>query len=119
MPKVAIVADDLTGAFDAAAPFAARGLATRVAIAPAALARLGGPCDVIALSTASRHLAPGEAATAVAAACRALAPLAPVGMWLGVWCHKRVPEVWFFRVCYVLLFAAGAKQLYDGLSAQF
>lgn len=49
----------------------------------------------------------------------ALAPLAPVGMWLGVWCHKRVPEVWFFRVCYVLLFAAGVKQLFDGISAQF
>lgn len=49
----------------------------------------------------------------------ALAPLAPVGMWLGIWCHKRVPEEWFFRVCYVLLFAAGVKQLFDGLSAQF
>lgn len=32
--RVAIVADDLTGALDAAAPFAARGAQTRVVIAP-------------------------------------------------------------------------------------
>ncbi len=47
-----------------------------------------------------------------------LAPLAPVGVWLGLWAHRKVPEVWFFRVAYTLLFFAGLKQLVDGVSAQ-
>ncbi|MDJ0684959.1 MAG: sulfite exporter TauE/SafE family protein [Alphaproteobacteria bacterium] len=43
-----------------------------------------------------------------------LAPLAPVGIGLGVWLHKRIPEALFFRIIYVALFLVGAKLLYDG-----
>jgi len=48
-----------------------------------------------------------------------LVPLAPVGMWLGIWMHRVVPEGIFYRICYLLLFLAGLKLLYDGGSAFF
>ena len=80
--RVAIIADDLTGALDGAAPFAARGAATRVVIAleqvEAVLAAWAGDLpEVIAVNTESRHLAPTIAAARVTRAARALAPLAP------------------------------------------
>ena len=78
MLKVGLIADDLTGAFDAAAPFARRGLATRVACRADALATaLECPCDVLAVNTASRHIDGAAAAERVARVCRALAPLDP------------------------------------------
>ncbi len=43
-----------------------------------------------------------------------LAPLAPVGIWLGVKLHKLVPEATFYRIAYILLFATGLKLLWDG-----
>jgi hypothetical protein len=43
-----------------------------------------------------------------------LLPLAPLGMWLGIWMHRVVPEVIFYRICYLLLFAAGLKLLFEG-----
>ena len=46
-----------------------------------------------------------------------LLPLAPLGMWLGIWLHRIVPEALFYRICYLLLFLAGLKLLYDGVSA--
>ncbi|WP_395541215.1 four-carbon acid sugar kinase family protein [Neotabrizicola sp. sgz301269] len=67
-----IIADDLTGAFDAAAPFAGRGVAVAVALEPAALAdalveaRSGG-VEVLAVSTRSREIAADEASARVAA----------------------------------------------------
>lgn len=48
-----------------------------------------------------------------------LLPLAPVGMMLGIWLHRIVPEDVFYRVCYLLLFLAGLKLLYDGAAAYF
>ena len=48
----------------------------------------------------------------------ALLPLVPVGVFIGFWAHKRVPEKLFYRVIYIFLFAAGAKQLVDGVMAQ-
>jgi uncharacterized protein YgbK (DUF1537 family) len=70
--RVAIIADDLTGAMDTAAPFAARGFATRVFPEPdpdpAALA-----AEVAAVNTESRHLAADRAASLVAACTRRLA----------------------------------------------
>ena len=80
MTQVAIVADDLTGAFDAAAPFAARGLATEVATTPESLS---ADSDVVSLTTASRHLPSGDAQAAVKVGCAALARLAP-----AVWFKK-------------------------------
>ncbi|MDW5378101.1 four-carbon acid sugar kinase family protein [Halomonas sp. HP20-15] len=77
---VAIVADDLTGAMDAAAPFARRGARTGVVIAPEHLAEVIGRDDlpeVLAINTESRHLSASEAAARVAEACGALLPLAP------------------------------------------
>ena len=62
-PEVAIVADDLTGALDAAAPFAARGLSTRVAVRSAAAAPLS---EIVAVNAASRHLPAADAAEASA-----------------------------------------------------
>lgn len=43
-----------------------------------------------------------------------LAPLAPIGVLLGVWLHKRITHVWFYRLCYLFLFVVGLKLLYDG-----
>jgi len=44
-----------------------------------------------------------------------LAPLAPVGIGIGVWLHRRVSDIFFFRVVYVLLFAVGVKLVSDGI----
>jgi uncharacterized protein YgbK (DUF1537 family) len=74
MTQLAVIADDLTGALDAAAPFAARGLSTVVALGrdelPAALA---SGAEVIGVSTDSRELSPAAARQAVAD-CLALLP---------------------------------------------
>ncbi len=47
-----------------------------------------------------------------------LAPLAPVGIWLGVRAQRRIPKDPFYLVLYILLFLAGIKLLYDGASGQ-
>lgn len=44
-----------------------------------------------------------------------LCPLAPIGVLLGVWLHNRISPTWFYRLCYVFLFATGGKLLYDGV----
>lgn len=44
-----------------------------------------------------------------------LLPLVPVGMGLGIWLHKRVNDVFFYRVCYLFLFVTGCKLIYDGV----
>jgi D-threonate/D-erythronate kinase len=80
LTQVAIVADDLTGAFDAAAPFAARGLATEVATTPAALDMVAADTQVVSLTTASRHLVATDAAAAVRAGSAAMARLSPA-LW--------------------------------------
>jgi uncharacterized membrane protein YfcA len=46
-----------------------------------------------------------------------LAPLAPVGVYTGVWLHRRVSDSFFFRLMYVVLFVVGCKLLYDGVTA--
>ncbi|MFD1378452.1 four-carbon acid sugar kinase family protein [Fodinicurvata halophila] len=64
--RVAIVADDLTGALDAAAPFATRGLHTLVAATPDALdLALAEKPEVLAVNTVSRHASPQAAAARV------------------------------------------------------
>jgi uncharacterized protein YgbK (DUF1537 family) len=77
--RVAIVADDLTGALDASAPFAARGLRCHVATNPrgiaAALARGG---DVVCVNTASREKSASQAQAIVQHAASVLALSAPV-----------------------------------------
>ncbi len=44
------------------------------------------------------------------------APLAPLGIWMGVWLHRRVPEAPFYRITYALLFATGVKLVYDAIA---
>jgi uncharacterized membrane protein YfcA len=43
-----------------------------------------------------------------------LLPLAPLGAWLGLWAHGKVQEGGFYRLSYLLLFATGARLIYDG-----
>jgi len=45
-----------------------------------------------------------------------LSPLIPIGTWLGVKLHHRIPERPFYIVCYGLLTLMGAKLLYDGFA---
>jgi uncharacterized membrane protein YfcA len=45
-----------------------------------------------------------------------LAPLAPIGIMLGVWLVKRVNPKVFYALCYTFLFITGCKLLYDGAS---
>lgn len=44
-----------------------------------------------------------------------LAPLAPVGVWLGVKLHDRVNESLFYALCYFFLLVTGVKLLVDGI----
>ncbi len=46
----------------------------------------------------------------------ALAILAPVGVLIGAWLHKRVTDRFFFSFVYVLLFAVGLKLIVDGVT---
>lgn len=45
-----------------------------------------------------------------------LAPIAPIGVGLGVWLHKRVSDRIFFHFVYTMLFVVGLKLIYDGIS---
>ena len=56
------------------------------------------------------QLNPGNLSTSLL-----FAPLAPLGVWLGIWLHKRVSERAFFRVSYLLLFITGAKLIADAV----
>ena len=44
-----------------------------------------------------------------------LLPLAPLGVWLGVWLTRRIRPRWFYLVAYTGMFATGSKLLWDGL----
>jgi uncharacterized membrane protein YfcA len=46
----------------------------------------------------------------------ALAPLAPVGIWLGVKLMRRLPEALFYRICYGILAVVGVKLVWDGIA---
>lgn len=75
MVKLAIIADDLTGALDAAAPFAMRGMSTSVALHPGALPRaLASGAQIVSVSTHSREIAPEAASLVVANALATLPP---------------------------------------------
>jgi len=47
----------------------------------------------------------------------ALAPLAPFGIWLGVWLMRRLSQDVFYRVAYTMLTLVGMKLLWDGARA--
>ena len=46
----------------------------------------------------------------------ALSPLAPIGVLVGVYLHKRVSDRFFFSFVYLLLFVVGLRLIYDGLT---
>ncbi|HJP20825.1 MAG: sulfite exporter TauE/SafE family protein [Alphaproteobacteria bacterium] len=58
------------------------------------------------------QLAPGNLLTSLV-----LAPLAPLGMGLGIWLHNRVSPRFFYQACYVLIFVVGAKLAWDGVTS--
>lgn len=75
---VALIADDLSGALDSTAPFAARGFSCAVAVSPGDVERaLDDGASVVAVNTASRHLPAAEAAVIVDAVARRLREAAP------------------------------------------
>ena len=39
-----------------------------------------------------------------------------MGVGLGLWLHRRIDNELFYRICYVILFLAGIRLLYDGVS---
>ncbi|MEO8753329.1 MAG: sulfite exporter TauE/SafE family protein [Casimicrobiaceae bacterium] len=43
-------------------------------------------------------------------------PLAPIGIWFGVWVHRRMSQKGFLDVSYALLLAIGAKLIYDAFT---
>ena len=44
-----------------------------------------------------------------------LLPLAPLGVWAGVWLVRRVSNRWFYALAYTGMFLTGSKLLWDGL----
>lgn len=73
MLELAIIADDLTGALDAAAPFAMRGIHTVVATSAGGLDEaINTGATVVGVSTGSREIAPERAREAVRAAVAAI-----------------------------------------------
>ncbi|MCX5496714.1 four-carbon acid sugar kinase family protein [Kaistia dalseonensis] len=75
---VAIIGDDLTGTLDAAAPFAARGFSTAIAMAPEdAPAALATGATVVAVNSVSRAMDADGAALAVRRAADVLAAANP------------------------------------------
>lgn len=47
----------------------------------------------------------------------ALAPLAPVGIYIGFTLMRRVSEALFYRICYALLLVVGLRLLWEGVAA--
>ena len=43
----------------------------------------------------------------------ALMPVAPIGVWLGIWLTRRIAAVWFYRLAYIGMALTGAKLLFD------
>ena len=44
-----------------------------------------------------------------------LMPLAPLGVWLGIFLARRIDARWFYLIAYCGMFFTGAKLLWDGL----
>jgi len=43
-----------------------------------------------------------------------LLPLAPLGVWIGVWMARRISQVLFYRFLYLGMFLTGVKLVWDG-----
>lgn len=44
-----------------------------------------------------------------------LLPLAPLGVWAGVWLTRRISSGWFYRLAYAGMLLTGLKLLWDGV----
>ena len=44
-----------------------------------------------------------------------LLPLAPIGMFIGIKFNHLIPQKWFLRASYMILFILGVRLLYEGL----
>ncbi|PWF47822.1 sulfite exporter TauE/SafE family protein [Massilia glaciei] len=44
-----------------------------------------------------------------------LAPLVPLGVWLGLWLQNRINLTWFYRIAQTCLLATGLQLVYQGL----
>jgi hypothetical protein len=51
--------------------------------------------------------------TRTLAASAGFLPLIPVGVWLGVWLNRRIPEQSFVKVIYALVFLAGLQLIFN------
>ena len=58
----------------------------------------------------------GQLNTANLTTALVFAPLVPIGVWIGVWIHRRISADHFFKATHLLLFASGLKLVYDGLT---
>jgi uncharacterized membrane protein YfcA len=56
----------------------------------------------------------GQFRTDTLATALVLAPLAPLGIWLGAWLHHRIDETLFFRVVYASLLIVGVRLIWIG-----
>ncbi|MFG1491460.1 sulfite exporter TauE/SafE family protein, partial [Oceanospirillum sp. HFRX-1_2] len=48
----------------------------------------------------------------------ALLIFAPVGVYFGMYLHKRINDFWFYMACYGLLFVTGVKLIAEGIAAR-
>jgi uncharacterized membrane protein YfcA len=62
------------------------------------------------------YYALGQLAPANLGLALLFAPLAPLGIWLGLRLARVVPERPFYAIAYTLLFATGVKLIYDALT---
>ncbi|RJF92710.1 sulfite exporter TauE/SafE family protein [Noviherbaspirillum saxi] len=48
----------------------------------------------------------------------ALAPLVPIGMYLGNWLQKRVNHLWFYRIAQTALLVTGLQLIYQAMDSE-
>ena len=78
MTRIAIIADDLTGALDTASPFACLGAKTICFTEPDAISIVdAADADVVSVSTNSRNVSPAQAAATVRSAAESIRSLSP------------------------------------------
>ena len=58
----------------------------------------------------------GQLNTAILTTALIFAPLAPLGIWLGVWLHRRSSEAAFYHVSYTMLLLTGLKLVWDAVA---
>jgi uncharacterized membrane protein YfcA len=46
-----------------------------------------------------------------------LAPLVPIGVWMGLWLQDRINTMWFYRIAQCGLLITGAQLIYQGIGA--